>query len=278
MSVLNFWVRIRHYNAILNNTDPRSGDAFLKYLASIYVFVTNPSLTEGALHVSRQKIISNRSLLFHASRIGMPAFIQSKAFAYKGWQPPNFQVYVSPKAAKEARKEVGKQESDDHDGEIKKVDDGAVSEKNVSENIPSQMPLTSEPTVEVEEPTSASLEAESIQNHLLRPSLEPGELVELEADEVIVENSATHEPEASGGKAAGIRNAESEPLDGEIKEDEIGKEEELNEDNDAKVAVAKKKPKPKKKKSSADEQGTQSLGDKVLSSVCVYPWYRLMTF
>lgn len=277
MSDLNFWVRIRHYNAILTNTDPRSGDAFLKYLASIYVFVTNPSLTEGALHVSRQKIISNRSLLFHASRIGMPAFIQSKAFAYKGWQPPNFQVYISPKAAKEARKEVGKHESHDHDGEIKKVDDGAVSE-NVPENIPPQLPLTSEPTVEVEETTSASLEAESIQNHLLRPSLEPGELVELEADEVLMENSATHEPEASGGKAAGIRNAESEPIDGEIKEDETGKEEELNEDNDAKVAVVKKKPKPKKKKSSADEQGTQSLGDKVLYFDCVYPCQQLMIF
>lgn len=273
MSVLNFWVGIPHYIATFNNTDPKSGDAFLKYLASIYVFVTNPSLTEGALHVSRQKIISNRSLLFHASRIGMPAFIQSKAFAYKGWQPPNFRVYVPPKAAKDVRKDVGQHESDDHDGEIKKVDDGAVSE-----DMPSQLPLTSESTVDVKETTSAPLEAESIRNNLLRPSLEPGELVELEVDEVLMGNSATHEPEASGGKTAGIGNAESEPLDGEIEEDETNKEEKFNEDNDAKVAATKRKPKPKKKKSSADDQGTQSLGDKVLFSDCVYPWQRLMTF
>ncbi|KAF8192504.1 hypothetical protein BJ912DRAFT_263253 [Pholiota molesta] len=45
------------------------GDAFLKYLASIYVFVTNPSLSEGALHVARQKIISNKSLLVHSTRM-----------------------------------------------------------------------------------------------------------------------------------------------------------------------------------------------------------------
>jgi endoribonuclease Dicer len=77
------------------------GDAFLKYLSSVYAFVTNPSLSEGSLHVARQKIISNKSLLQNATRIGLPSYIQSKAFAFKSWQPPNFQVYIPPKAQKD---------------------------------------------------------------------------------------------------------------------------------------------------------------------------------
>ena len=77
------------------------GDAFLKYLSSVYAFVTNPSLSEGSLHIARQKIISNKSLLQNATRIGLPAYIQSKAFAFKSWQPPRFQVYIPPKTQKD---------------------------------------------------------------------------------------------------------------------------------------------------------------------------------
>jgi len=82
------------------------GDAFLKYLSSVYTFVTNPSLSEGALHVARQKIISNKSLLQNATRIGLPIYIQSKAFAFKSWQPPHFQVYIPPKTQKDVESKV----------------------------------------------------------------------------------------------------------------------------------------------------------------------------
>ncbi|EGO27424.1 hypothetical protein SERLADRAFT_446652 [Serpula lacrymans var. lacrymans S7.9] len=68
------------------------GDAFLKYLSSIYVFVTNPAKNEGALHVSRQQIISNKALLKTACTVGLPPFIQSRPFSYKVWQPPNFSL------------------------------------------------------------------------------------------------------------------------------------------------------------------------------------------
>jgi endoribonuclease Dicer len=81
------------------------GDAFLKYLSSIYVFVTNPSLSEGSLHVVRQKIISNKSLLMHSTRVGLPAYIQSKVFPYKSWHPPNFRVYTPLKTPKETENE-----------------------------------------------------------------------------------------------------------------------------------------------------------------------------
>jgi len=64
----------------------------LKYLSSIYVFVMNPAQHEGALHIARQRIISNRSLLQNATRVGLPQFIQAKPFTVKPWQPPNFAV------------------------------------------------------------------------------------------------------------------------------------------------------------------------------------------
>lgn len=73
-------------------TDRQLGDAFLKYLSSIYVFVANPAQKEGALHVLRQRIISNRSLLRNAISSGLPQYIQARPFTFKSWQPPNFSV------------------------------------------------------------------------------------------------------------------------------------------------------------------------------------------
>ncbi|PPQ92348.1 LOW QUALITY PROTEIN: hypothetical protein CVT25_008698 [Psilocybe cyanescens] len=78
------------------------GDAFLKYLSTIYVFVANPSLNEGSLHVARQKIISNKSLLLHSTRVGLPEYIQSKVFPYKTWHPPHFRPFVPPKTPKKS--------------------------------------------------------------------------------------------------------------------------------------------------------------------------------
>ena len=73
------------------------GDAYLKYLSSIYLFVTNPTQHEGALHIARQRIISNRSLLKNADRSGLPQYIQSKPFTSKSWIPHNFRVFHPPK-------------------------------------------------------------------------------------------------------------------------------------------------------------------------------------
>ncbi|KAG8218739.1 hypothetical protein J3R82DRAFT_4409 [Butyriboletus roseoflavus] len=68
------------------------GDSFLKYLASVYVFVTNPAQHEGALHAARQRIINNKVLMQSADQIGLPQYIQSKPFSHKLWYPPNFTV------------------------------------------------------------------------------------------------------------------------------------------------------------------------------------------
>ncbi|KAE9410383.1 hypothetical protein BT96DRAFT_961824 [Gymnopus androsaceus JB14] len=54
------------------------GDAYLKYLSSIYVFVVHPKADEGSMHNYRQSIISNKSLLKNAVAVGLPAFIQAR--------------------------------------------------------------------------------------------------------------------------------------------------------------------------------------------------------
>jgi len=72
------------------------GDAYLKYLSSIYLFVTNPSQHEGALHSARLRIISNRALFFNAENAGLAPYIQAKPLVPKQWCPPNFTVVPPP--------------------------------------------------------------------------------------------------------------------------------------------------------------------------------------
>lgn len=55
---------------------------------------------EGALHIARQRIISNRSLLKNADRSGLPQYIQSKPFTSKVWLPQNFTVLKPPRFIK----------------------------------------------------------------------------------------------------------------------------------------------------------------------------------
>ncbi|KAH9843805.1 uncharacterized protein C8Q71DRAFT_698068 [Rhodofomes roseus] len=63
------------------------GDAFLKYVASLYLFVTMPSAGEGDLHIARQDIVSNKALLDCASELDLPAYVHSKPFVTKLWEP-----------------------------------------------------------------------------------------------------------------------------------------------------------------------------------------------
>ena len=75
------------------------GDAYLKYLSSIYLFVTNPAQHEGALHSARLRIISNKALFLNAESVGLAPYIQAKPLAPRHWCPPNFTV-IQPLASK----------------------------------------------------------------------------------------------------------------------------------------------------------------------------------
>ena len=72
------------------------GDAYLKYLSSIYMFVTNPAQHEGALHSARLRIISNKALFVNAESVGLAPYIQAKSLAPRQWTPPNYTVIPPP--------------------------------------------------------------------------------------------------------------------------------------------------------------------------------------
>ena len=72
------------------------GDAYLKYLSSIYLFVTNPAQHEGALHSARLRIISNKALFINAESVGLAPYIQAKPLAPRQWTPPNYTVIPPP--------------------------------------------------------------------------------------------------------------------------------------------------------------------------------------
>ncbi len=72
------------------------GDAYLKYLSSIYLFVTNPAQHEGALHSARLRIISNKALFINAEGVGLAPYIQAKPLALRQWIPLNYTVIPPP--------------------------------------------------------------------------------------------------------------------------------------------------------------------------------------
>jgi len=47
---------------------------------------------EGMLHIARQKIISNKSLLVNSDKSGLPQYIQSKPFIAKMWLPLGYKT------------------------------------------------------------------------------------------------------------------------------------------------------------------------------------------
>jgi len=56
------------------------------------VYALHPYDSEGELHTSRQKYISNQQLCSITSRTGLPGYIQVKPFNFKSWMPPGMQL------------------------------------------------------------------------------------------------------------------------------------------------------------------------------------------
>ncbi|KAJ4466505.1 hypothetical protein J3R30DRAFT_3689707 [Lentinula aciculospora] len=93
------------------------GDAFLKLLSSIYIFVMYPKAEEASMHNYRQAIISNKSLLKNAVAVGLPSFIQSKPFSFKGWHPPRISSRDTSERSMSAKENTAS--DDKNSGEIK---------------------------------------------------------------------------------------------------------------------------------------------------------------
>jgi len=220
------------------------GDAFLKYLSSIYVFVTNPSLSEGSLHVVRQKIISNKSLLMHSTRVGLPAYIQSRVFPYKSWHPPNFRVYTPLKTPKEIE---NKPAEGSETGDAK---NGGMTSTDISKGALSEAICDTNP----KDHASSNIVNES------SPILVDG-ILPLYPSQTQPTESADQEDSLSeqAGADPDIVSCPDTPA--------IHPQPPHNTELSRKQTstVSKKKGKSKKKKTASDDQGVQWLGDKVCS-------------
>ncbi|KDR83836.1 hypothetical protein GALMADRAFT_150895 [Galerina marginata CBS 339.88] len=212
------------------------GDAFLKYLSSVYVFVTNPSLNEGSLHVVRQKIISNKMLLLHSTRVGLPAYIQSKVFPYRSWQPPNFRLYVPPRVNKDPDQKYLDESKVDNKEEI---GDGSVLHEDGQEETPTDANQVRNETTTID----AAVAQESQET----PLVESIELEDSISEPMVPDIDIGSRPTTPTLEAAG--QDKSEPVGG------------------SQGTPSKKKAKGKRKKSSSDDQGVQWLGDKAIADV-----------
>lgn len=65
------------------------GDSFLKFIASLDVFINYPLKHEGQLHCQRVRIIGNRTMYHAAKQRDLPKYFITEPFNRRTWRPPN---------------------------------------------------------------------------------------------------------------------------------------------------------------------------------------------
>lgn len=116
------------------------------------------------MHIDRQKIISNKSLLHNASRVGLPPYIQAKPFTFKVWQPPNFQI-VAPPIQPKGSKKTDTEDKGDEQGGTESAD--LTEKKDPPINGESGVNVESTPQ-DLQEPPVTALEA-PVQDSTVEP-------------------------------------------------------------------------------------------------------------
>ncbi|KAF8932138.1 hypothetical protein EDD21DRAFT_378171 [Dissophora ornata] len=72
------------------------GDSFLKFTSTIRLYIVNPSKDEGHLHANRIRVISNKALLGHSTKLELYRYVSSTPFPRKSWRPTRFIVGKDP--------------------------------------------------------------------------------------------------------------------------------------------------------------------------------------
>ncbi|OJT13342.1 Dicer-like protein 1 [Trametes pubescens] len=96
------------------------GDAFLKVIASNFLYVTMPTAGEGVLHNTRQGIIGNKVLHECAMRVGICPYIQHKRFVAKLWQPPHVPAPSATQPTEDVEMADGEGPGDGGEGKSKR--------------------------------------------------------------------------------------------------------------------------------------------------------------
>ncbi|KAJ9078333.1 Dicer-like protein 1 [Entomophthora muscae] len=74
------------------------GDSYLKFVASLDVYVRFPKKHEGQLHCQRVRIIGNRTMYRAAKERDLPAYFITQPFNRRTWCPPNVTFESMPPA------------------------------------------------------------------------------------------------------------------------------------------------------------------------------------
>lgn len=89
------------------------GDAVLKLLTTVYLFVIHRERHEGELNAKRARIINNRDLYKHARSLGIPTFAKSHPFQRTAWRPPHYTIEKETEQEGTKFREVQSQELSD---------------------------------------------------------------------------------------------------------------------------------------------------------------------
>jgi dsRNA-specific ribonuclease len=73
------------------------GDSFLKFVATIRLYIMFPQSHEGQLHCQRIRIICNKALYRGARRLQLYKHITSQPFNRRRWRPPHFKLSTDNK-------------------------------------------------------------------------------------------------------------------------------------------------------------------------------------
>lgn len=171
----------------------------------------------------------------HSTRVGLPAYIQSKVFPYKSWHPPNFRLYTPLKTPKETENKPaeGSEDADKPKGALlEEATCNTNPEDHASSNIVNEgspilaggilplYPSQTQPTESADQEDSLSEQAGADPDIVSCP------------DTPAIQPQPPHNTEPSQKQTS---------------------------------TATKKKGKSKKKKTASDDQGVQWLGDKVCS-------------
>lgn len=140
-----------------------TGDAFLKYVSSVFVFVVNATQNEGSLHVSRQQILSNRALLQASTRVNTPPYIRSSFFNVRTWMPPNYVSLIPPPKDKK----IGVSEQDAGEKDPSEVVPAVHEEDAAMDVLSTEDPVAQSTSRKIDtEPTASEPHAEKETSNL----------------------------------------------------------------------------------------------------------------
>ena len=183
----------------------------------------------------------------HSTRVGLPAYIQSKVFPYKSWHPPNFRVYAPLKTPKETE---NKPPEGSETCEAKK---GTMTSTDILKTASSEDVICNTNRKDHACPNVVNEDSPILVDGILPSCSSQTQPTESVDQEDSISEQAGADPDIVSCLDTSAIHSHP-PHNAEPSGKQIS-------------TASKKKGKSKKKKTASDDQGVQWLGDKVCSTL-----------